>query len=47
MKYNFDEIIDRSHTDSVKQDKLKTLYGDPDLIPRGWPTPISSRPPPS
>jgi len=33
MKYNFDEIIDRSHTDSVKQDKLKTLYGDPDLIP--------------
>lgn len=33
MKYNFDEIIDRSHTGSVKQDKLKALYGDADLIP--------------
>ena len=33
MKYNFDEIIDRSLTGSVKQDKLKTLYGDADLIP--------------
>ncbi len=33
MKFNFDELIDRSHTDSVKQDKLKTLYGDADLIP--------------
>ncbi len=33
MKFNFDEIIDRSHTGSVKQDKLITLYGDADLIP--------------
>ena len=25
MKYNFDEIIDRSGTDSVKVDKMKAL----------------------
>lgn len=33
MKFNFDELVDRSHTDSVKLDKLKSLYGEVDLIP--------------
>lgn len=33
MKYNFDQIIDRSHTDSIKTDKLQLLYGRDDLIP--------------
>lgn len=33
MKFNFDELVDRSHTDSVKLDKLKSLYGEVDLTP--------------
>lgn len=33
MKFNFDEWVDRSHTNSVKLDRLKTLYGEDDLIP--------------
>ncbi len=31
--YNFDEIIDRRGTDSVKVDRLEELYGKADLIP--------------
>ena len=27
MQYNFDEVIDRARTDSVKLEKLKSLYG--------------------
>ncbi len=33
MKYNFDKIIERRGTDSVKYDLLKPLYGREDLIP--------------
>lgn len=31
--YNFDKIIDRSNTNSVKYDKLKELFGSDNLIP--------------
>lgn len=33
MKYNFDEIIDRKGTDSVKLEKLEALFGRDDLLP--------------
>ena len=33
MKYNFDEIIDRSHTDAVKWDGMEENWGRTDLIP--------------
>ena len=33
MKYNFDEIIDRSHTAAVKWDGLNEVWGRTDLIP--------------
>lgn len=33
MKYNFDEIIDRSNTDCVKMEQLKTIFGREDLMP--------------
>lgn len=33
MQYNFDEVIDRTRTNSVKLEKLKSLYGHDDLIP--------------
>ncbi len=33
MKYDFDTIIDRRGTDSVKHDILKSLYGREDVIP--------------
>ncbi|MHA2364175.1 MAG: MalY/PatB family protein [Candidatus Hodarchaeales archaeon] len=32
-KFNFDEIIDRRNTDSVKWGFLEKHYGDPDVIP--------------
>ncbi len=33
MKYNFDEIIDRNHTDSIKYDMRKNIFGTTDVIP--------------
>ncbi len=33
MKYNFDEIIDRSGTNCIKTDKLNTVFGRSDLTP--------------
>ena len=33
MKYNFDEIIDRSNTDSVKLENLTTVFGRDNIIP--------------
>jgi cysteine-S-conjugate beta-lyase len=33
MKYNFDEVIDRTHTNSLKWDGLEKRYGDKDLLP--------------
>lgn len=44
--YNFDELIDRSNTDSVKLEKLKTLYGRDDLIPL-WVADMDFKSPPA
>lgn len=33
MKYNFDEIIDRNQSDSIKYDYRKRLFGKSDVIP--------------
>jgi cysteine-S-conjugate beta-lyase len=33
MKYNFDEIVDREHTDSIKYDYRKILFGKSDVLP--------------
>ena len=33
MKYNFDELIDRRNTNSVKFDEMKDIWGRDDLIP--------------
>ena len=33
MKFNFDEIIDRSGTSAVKWDGMKEVWGRTDLIP--------------
>lgn len=46
MKYNFDEIIDRSGTDSVKVDKMKALFGRDDLIPL-WVADMDFKSPPA
>ncbi len=33
MKYNFDEVIDRSGTNTIKLERLETMFGRKDLIP--------------
>ena len=33
MKYNFDEIIDRKQTDSIKYDLRKLIFGKEDVLP--------------
>ena len=33
MKYNFDEIVDRHHTEALKIEALKSRWGREDLIP--------------
>ena len=33
MTYNFDEIIDRHHTDAIKIERCKALFGTEDLLP--------------
>ena len=33
MKYNFDEIIERRGTNSVKWDGVKNIWGRDDLLP--------------
>jgi cystathionine beta-lyase len=33
MKYDFDEIIDRKETDSIKYDLRKTIFGREDVLP--------------
>lgn len=33
MKYNFDEIIDRRHTDCYKYDRLQEVFGTTDVLP--------------
>src|SRR5690554_787760 len=46
MHYNFDEIVDRSRTDTVKLDKLKALFGRDDLIPL-WVADMDFKSPPA
>ena len=46
MNYNFDEIIDRSNTDSSKIDNLKPLFGNEDLIPL-WVADMDFKSPPA
>ena len=33
MTYNFDEVIERRGTDSVKWDGVKSVWGRDDLLP--------------
>lgn len=33
MKYNFDEIVDRRNTDSIKWNNLEDMFGSNDLLP--------------
>ena len=46
MKYNFDEIIDRSNTDSSKLENLKSIFGREDLIPL-WVADMDFKSPPA
>ena len=32
MKYNFDEIVQRKHTDCIKYDNLKEMFGTEDYV---------------
>lgn len=43
MTYNFDEVIERRGTDSVKWDGVKNVWGRDDLLPCGWRIWISAR----
>ena len=45
MKYNFDEIIDRHGTDSVKWDAVSERWGRNDLLPM-WVADMDFRTPP-
>lgn len=45
MRYNFDEIIDRTHTDSIKWDGLTERWGRNDLLPM-WVADMDFRTPP-
>lgn len=45
MKYNFDEIIDRAGTDSIKVEGVQTNWGRNDLIPM-WVADMDFRTPP-
>lgn len=33
MKYNFDKIVDRAHTNCVKYDLREAVFGNPDVLP--------------
>lgn len=45
MKYNFDELIERRGTDSVKWDGVKNIWGRDDLLPM-WVADMDFRTPP-
>lgn len=45
MKYNFDEIVDRKSTESVKWNGVKSLYGRDDVIPM-WVADMDFKSPP-
>ena len=44
MTKNFDEIIERKNTLSVKWDDMKSIFGDGDLLPM-WVADMDFRPP--
>lgn len=46
MQYNFDEIVDRSGSNAIKLDKLKTVFGHEDLIPL-WVADMDFKSPPA
>lgn len=46
MQFNFDEIIDRTNSDSVKLERLKPLFGRDDLIPL-WVADMDFKSPPA
>jgi cystathionine beta-lyase len=33
MKYNFDEIVQRKHTDCLKYDNVKEIFGTEEILP--------------
>ena len=45
MQYNFDEVIERRGTDSVKWDAVKDRWGRDDLLPM-WVADMDFRTPP-
>ena len=45
MKYNFDEVIERRGTDSVKYDAVPERWGRNDLLPM-WVAEMDFRTPP-
>jgi len=45
MKYNFDEVIDRTGTDALKLEALKPRWGRDDLLPL-WVADMDFRTPP-
>ena len=45
MKYNFDEIIERRGTNSVKWDGVRNIWGRDDLLPM-WVADMDFRTPP-
>ena len=45
MTYNFDEVIERRGTDSVKWDGVKSVWGRDDLLPM-WVADMDFRTPP-
>lgn len=45
MKYNFDEIIDRRNSNSIKWDATKTFFGEEDVLPM-WVADMDFRTPP-
>lgn len=45
MKYNFDEVIDRKNTESVKWDSIEETYNDKDLLPM-WVADMDFKAPP-
>ena len=46
MRYNFDEIVDRSGSNCIKLEKLKPLFGHEDLIPL-WVADMDFKSPPA
>ena len=46
MKYNFDEVVDRSNSDCSKIENLKSIFGREDIIPL-WVADMDFKSPPA